>query len=148
MSRFPTMCAAVALAGLLIMSGCAQGARFEYSADAGSHSMAELGALAQSLDRPDYMGRPVSESEDMRHEALVSLRKQGADESELANLITEQFPADTRAVPFWGGKGAVDGRDAWIIAEAWGLQNGTLDKVRLWAFDSDSNEVITSAVSD
>ena len=148
MNRLRTVCIAIALANLLTMSGCVQGARFDYRADAGSYSMAELGTLAQSLDRPDYMGRPVSESKSMRHEALVSLRKQGDDESELANLITEQFPADTRAVPFWGGKGVVDGRDAWIIAEAWGLKNGTLDKVRLWAFDRDSRDVITSTVSD
>lgn len=94
------------------------------------------------------MGQPVDGSTEMRHEALVDLRKQGDEESELANLLTEQFPADTRAVPFWGGKSEVDGREAWIVAEAWGLKNGKLDKIRLWVFDRASHDVITSVVAD
>ncbi|MHB9003955.1 MAG: hypothetical protein ACYC6C_07800 [Coriobacteriia bacterium] len=148
MKRFRNSRAIVAVACLVLLGGCSGAIRFDYSESAGTFSMAEFGSLADSLDRPDYMGRPVSGSEEMRHEALVDLRKQGPEETALANLITEQFPADTRAVPFWGGKGAVDGREAWIVAEVWGLKGGNLDNVRLWAFDRDSNEVITSAVSN
>lgn len=128
--------------------GCTQSVRFKYVEDAGSFSTEELTALTSSLERPEYMGQPVEDSKNMRHEALVDLRKQGDEQSELANLLTEQFPADTRAVPFWGGRGVVDGHQAWIVAEAWGLKSGSLDNVRLWAFDSASHDVITSVVSD
>lgn len=148
MKRFRTLRVAIAAACLILIGGCSSDIRFEYAEDAGTYSMAEFGSLADSLDRPDYTGGPVSGSEELRHEALVDLRKQGEEESELANLITGEFPADTRAVPFWGGTGTVDGRQAWIVAEVWGLKDGNLDNVRLWAFDKGSKEVITSAVSD
>jgi len=133
---------------LLLVIGCTQTARFKYVEDMGTFSAEELTSLTNSLERPEYMGQPVEESKDMRHQALVDLRKQGDEESELANLLTEQFPADTRAVPFWGGQGLVDDRQAWIVAEAWVLKGGSLDNVRLWAFDRTSHDVITSVVSD
>lgn len=139
---------AILIASLMFVVGCTQVARFKYVDDAGAHSSEQLNSLASRLEQPEYMGQPVDGSTEMRHEALVDLRKQGDEESELANLLTEQFPADTRAVPFWGGKSEVDGREAWIVAEAWGLKNGKLDKIRLWVFDRASHDVITSVVAD
>jgi hypothetical protein len=118
-----------------------------YEDEVGSFTADALPALIPELERPPYMGEPVSVAPEMRHEALVDLRKQGEDQASLADFLTEQFPADSRAVPFWGGAATVDGAEAWLVAEAWGLTGKGLDNIRIWAFDRSTGDVLASAVS-
>jgi len=136
--------AACALA-TLILAGCTSATDVTYVAESGEYTAQELAQHAASVAPPSFANAPVAEASALRKKALTSLRRD--DETiPVADLLTQAFPGDTRAVPYYVERAKVDGRDAWIVVEVWGSPAGSLDKSRVWAFDAATSDVIVSTV--
>lgn len=114
------------------------------------HSYELVSVTESMIDQPDpgYFGSPTEQAPDLRHSSLSSLRSQGETERQLANFLTEVFPADGRSVPYHAEVATVDDRQAWLVAEVWGSAGGNLDRKRLWAFDRETGDVIISTSLD
>lgn len=123
--------------------GC--GSKMAYSEEGGAYSREDVSSVFDSVSEPPFLGRPTDEAGDLRQEQLSSLRSKGKDASALATLLTEQFPGESRSVPYFAEAATVDGREAWIVLEAWGSEGEGLDRLRLWVFDRATGEVLTSA---
>lgn len=146
MSRIARLCIlTLILTAVVAVSGCSGSGDITYVPDGGSYTSDELSAMAAGLKEPSASGRPVSEASELRQAVLTRLR--GDEETRpLADLLTKAFPADGRSVPYYAELGAVNGRAAWIVVEVWGSAGGTLDKRRVWAFSTDTGDVIVSTV--
>jgi len=99
------------------------------------------------LDRDDVVGAegsPTDEARDKQQDALVALRRQGAEGSKAADLITETFANSSPGVPFYVERATFDGTEALIVAEVIGPKGGTLKDKRVWVID-DSGQILFSA---
>lgn len=126
------------------LTGCADRAQFIYEDLDRELSSADVRKLYADIAKPPFLGAPVAEAQELRQSALASLREKGAAQSDLANLLTEMFPQDPRSVPYYAEAANVDGKNAWIVLEIWGPEGGNLDNGRMWVFDRNSGEVMTS----
>jgi len=126
------------------LTGCADRAQFTYKDLGRELSSADVRRVYVDIAKPPFLGTPVTEAPELRQSALISLREKGAAQSDLANLLTEMFPQDSRSVPYYAEAAGVDGKNAWIVLEIWGPEGGNLDNGRMWVFDRDSKEVMTS----
>ena len=109
-----------------------------------AYTSENVDAILESIDTGDVEGRPVTEAEELRTAALVSLRNQGDDGTGIADLITATFPPDTRGVPVYAERATFNGQDAWVVIEVIGREGGTLEDMRLWVL-SDDGEILYSA---
>jgi hypothetical protein len=75
----------------------------------------------------------------------VGLRATDEDGRRVADLLTKDFPADTRSVPVLVEAAQVAGRDAWIVVEAYATEGERLSGRRLWVFDRTDGAIITSS---
>jgi len=135
--------AVAALLVIAIMTGCSPDAPLYVSA-ANTYSAETVTSV---LDRDDALGAegtPTDEARDRQQEALVALRRQGAEESEAADLITETFASSSPGVPFYVERATFDGTEALIVAEVIGPKGGTLKDKRVWVID-DSGQILFSA---
>jgi len=130
---------------MLALFGCRATTDVTYVAEGGQYTSQELSTLAASVSSPSFTGEPISEASTLRKQALTSLRRDDAT-TPVADLLTQAFPGDARAVPYYVERAEVDGRDAWVVIEVWGSPGGTLDKSRIWAFDAATSDVIVSTV--
>ncbi len=138
----------VALTGAaIVLPACSAPIRIDYVDSGNDYRSDDMEPLVAQVERPDYFGDRVDSAPGHRHSALSKLRSQGTDQAELADFITEHFPSDGRSVPFHTESASVDGREAWVIIEVWGSEGGTLDRLRLWAFDRATGDVIVSTTS-
>lgn len=131
----------VASAGL---AGCAEQAGFTYEDLDRELSSIEIRDVHTEIAGPPFLDAPVTEAPELRQSALISLREQGAEQAELANLLTAMFPQEARSVPYYAEAVTVDGRSAWLVLEVWGTEGGVLDNGRTWVLDRDSEEIMTS----
>lgn len=129
----------------LVLAGCSAETDVAYVADGGVYTSAELATMASAIQTPSFQGRSIDDAAELRSAALTSLRRDEAT-APLADLLTRAFPGEARSVPYYAARAKVDGRDAWIVVEAWGSPDGTLNKSRVWAFDAATSDVIISAV--
>lgn len=139
------VCVAVVIsttALVTLLAGCGQ--TMTYSDQGGTYASSDLDSLFDSIDTPDFMGRPTAEATDLRHDQLASLRSNGKNASTLATLLTKEFPGESRSVPYYAEEGTVDGTSAWIVLEAWGSESGAIERLRLWVFDRDTGSVLYS----
>ena len=97
-----------------------------------AYAMAELAKLTDA---------PVSDAEQLRHDALVGLRSRGGEAAKAADLITKSFPSDTRGVPVYVERALVGGRRVFVIIEAAGPPSGNLSAKRLWVM-SENGDVL------
>jgi hypothetical protein len=133
---------ALALAGP-ILSGCTpQGP--EWVDEAASYSASTVTAVFDQVSEPQATGSKVSEASDLRHTALVGLRRKGESASEAADLITRTFPP-TAGVPVYVERASFDDQEALLVVELIGPDGGTLDDLRLWVLSSEG-AVLFSAV--
>lgn len=146
MKRVVLVCALLMV--VTSLSGCGPETRITYNPDGGSLATSEVAGVLRDVETPAAAGEPVARAAEMRNRGIADLRGRGDDEAELANLLTKQFPADTRSVPYYAALAVVDGSPAWIIGEVWGPENGSMDMYRVWAFDRETGAVIISAAAD
>jgi len=106
--------------------------------------MTSVSEILKRADAGAYAKKPTSDATDLRHEALVALRKRGGDAAATADLITRTFPADTRSVPVYVERATVDGKRALVVVEATGPKSGSLDAKRMWVFDGQGNVIFAS----
>ncbi len=146
MKRVVLVCALLIMVAFL--ASCGPKARITFNPDGGSLETSEVADALRGLDVPAAAGASVDQAADLRNRSIADLRSRGGDEAELADLLTTQFPADTRSVPYYAAEAIVDGSPAWIIGEVWGPENGTMDKYRVWAFDRETGAVIVTAAAN
>lgn len=152
MSRWSTarslMAFAVACAALLgLATGCS-GTQLTLDSDVGAYDASNANDIAADVREPSWFGSPIEDAADLRHDALVGLRKSGAEGAELADLLTEEFPGEIRSAPYYVASGTFDGADAWFIVEAWGSADGLIDQTRLWVFNRETSHVLyTGAIN-
>jgi len=96
------------------------------------------------VDTSGLAGTSSKEAEDLRHDALVALRKRGGAAAEAADLVTKTFPA-TAGVPLYVEKASFENRpDALVMVEIIGPEDGELSLARLWVL-SDTGDVLFSS---
>lgn len=136
--------AALAIVALLGAVGCSDSG-ITFVDGTAQYSAADVLALPSGLDADAAALRdiPVSEAEQLRHEALVDLRGQGQAGADAATLITKTLPADTAAVPFYVEVATVDSEPAIIVVEAIGPQGSTLRDTRVWALALDGELLLS-----
>lgn len=152
MSRWSTACSLMALAVmcvvlLALVVGCS-GARLTVEPDIGAFDASNANDVATDVKEPSWFGSPTEDAADLRHDALVQLRKSGSEGAELADLLTEEFPGEIRSAPYYAASGTFDGAEAWFIIEAWGSMEGLIDQTRLWVFNKETSHVLyTGAIN-
>jgi len=105
--------------------------------DAGaSYDSASALELPRSVDAGRLVDQPTSKAADLRHEALVALRKRGGAAADAAVLITRTFPAGSNSVPFYVESADFEGQPAWIIVEAIGRTDDNLTDKRVWVLSA------------
>jgi hypothetical protein len=88
------------------------------------------------IDISQYKDTSVADSSKLRHQALADLRKNGADASAAADLITKTLPADSQGVPVYVERASVGDQPAYLYVEAIGPANGKLTTKRLWVLSA------------
>lgn len=101
-----------------------------------------VGAVLDSADTARFEDRKTTDAPELRHAALTSLRKNGEDASEVADMLTRTFEPSTRGVPVYVELASIDGTKAVIVVEVTGPRSGRLDSKRLWALDTDGNVLL------
>lgn len=138
----------LALAAVILvtvnLAGCARSGPV-YAETSNEYSAANVDVLFENARATDTESQASSQSEELRHRALVNLREQGAGASSAADLITETFPVDTRGVPVYVERAAFGDAEAVFVLEAIGPQGGSLDDTRLWVID-EAGEILYSEV--
>ena len=134
---------ALFLLSTLLVSGlgCSNRA-VSFNDPGGDYTAESIGDVVDDLPENPALGKPVSQAEDLRHEALVELRAMGGGAAVVTDLLTAQFPPPIRSVPFHVEAGTFEGTSAWIIVEVWGSEGGNLDETRVWVFDRETEEVL------
>ncbi|MGB4593416.1 MAG: hypothetical protein WBI63_06540 [Coriobacteriia bacterium] len=127
----------------IALTGCST--TFEYVPEGAQYTFAEAEELASSAPLGSASDMKTSDANGVRQERLTELRGYGDAERALADALTRDFPADHAAVPLRIEAGTVDGKDAWIIIEAWGDKDATLTHKRLWVLDRATYAVIGSS---
>jgi hypothetical protein len=129
------------LACLAGAAGCSSANSPRFVDKGASYDASSAVALSGRLDIQKLKGVATSESADLRHEALVSLRARGGRAAEVADVLTKTFPSDTRAVPIYFERATFDGKPVILVIEAAGPANGTLSTKRVWVLDEQGNVV-------
>lgn len=139
----PLLPVALALLAALTLSACTTRPDVRVVADGADYTVRQAEALARSIDASVVADALAADAPGLRREVLIGLRR---DEhgKRVADFLTKEFPSETRAVPIRVEVAQVDGREAWVIVEAWGTGEGRLDKKRLWVFDAADGDVLAS----
>lgn len=135
----------VLLVVALAATGCG-GPSIEYISEGREYSLEGVDDLRTQIGAPDYGEDSASRATELRHDRLVELRSRSAQAATAADLLTQQFPNESRAVPYYVESASVDGTQAWIVLEVVAsTETGRLDRVRLWVFDKKSGDVLRAS---
>jgi len=138
------LAALVALAVLTPAAGCSRGPSARYVADGGAHTLADVERSAAGVSLGDAAAVKVEDAPRVRQQVLARLRSNGASAGQAADLMTREFPVETKAVPLHVEAATVDGKAVWIVVEAWADRTGDLKYRRLWVFDRTTSYVLDS----
>ncbi len=127
----------------LVLSGCAASGP-QWADEGASYTLDSVKAVFDRVEEPEALGSAVAESADLRHDALVGLRRRGETAAQATDLITATFPS-TAGVPVYVERATFDGEDALLVVELIGPADGSLNDLRLWVV-SDDGDVLFSAV--
>jgi len=128
--------AAFVVSALVAAQGCAPDSpRFVDSGRA--YTQADIAGVLDAVDSGSALGRPTSESSQLRSAALVSLRGQGEAAATAASLITKTFQSSTPGVPVYVERATYNGTSALVIVELIGPRDGSLADRRIWVIDDD-----------
>lgn len=79
--------------------------------------------------------------QELRHQALTSLRAEGDRGIDAANLVTSTFPPDINGVPLYVEWAQFGGTEALVLVEATGPADAQLNTLRIWVL-SRSGDVL------
>lgn len=130
---------------ICIALGACAASTLEYIPNGGVYTIAQAEDLASHVSLARIENVRTSEGAARREEALLELRKTGDDGSLLADALTREFPSGATSVPLLVESASVDGREVWIVVEAWGDEDGTLSRRRLWVLDRSTFVVLASS---
>jgi len=126
--------AAFVVSLLVVAPGCsADSPRFVDSG--GAYTQADITGVLDVVDSSSALGKPTSESSQLRSAALVSLRGQGEAAETAASLITKTFQSSTPGVPVYVERATYNGTPALVIVELIGPRDGSLVDKRIWVID-------------
>lgn len=129
---------------MVVTAGCTSPSRVTYIPDGGSYTAKDLPAILKNADPGATARVSYDDASKVRQDALVSLRKQGDDAGKLADILTAEFPTDTRSVPFKVEKVTYEAKNAWIVLESSGKTGGLLTSRRLWVISADTRTVVAA----
>ncbi|GAB4291350.1 MAG: hypothetical protein Kow0067_17960 [Coriobacteriia bacterium] len=132
------------LVASFMLGGCASG-DMQYIPDGDTYTLAEAQDLANAADTAGVRDLGPDEARQERQDRLARLRGEGEEARALADVLTTQLPADSAAVPLRIEAAVVDESDVWIVVEAWGDDDGSLEHRRLWLFDRQTLQLVGSA---
>jgi len=139
----------IALLGSVILVcialGACAGSTLEYIPNGGVYTITQAEDLASRVSLAEIENVRTSEGPTRREEALLELRETGDEGSLLADALTRDFPSGATSVPLLVESASVDGREVWIVVEAWGDEDGTLSRRRLWVLDRSTFVVLASS---
>lgn len=134
----------VATITVLLVTGCSASGP-EWTDNGGAYTTTNVRNVFKGVGESSVQGKPVSEVSDLRHAALVELRKRGDGAADAADLVTKTFPADA-GVPIYLERATFEGKpDSLVVVEMIGQEDGSLDHMRLWVV-SDAGDILFSAV--
>ena len=143
LSRRLCALALIACAAVALLSGCTQAGPVWVDEDT-AYTATTIKGVFDHVDTSGLAGRSSKEAEDLRHDALVALRKRGGAAAEAADLVTKTFPS-TAGVPLYVEKASFENRpDALVMVEIIGPADGELSLARLWVL-SDTGDVLFSS---
>ena len=131
-----------AVLALLLLTACGTEAPRWVDED-GAYTSETALELAEKVDSGSLANRPTSDAPELRHDALVALRREGSGASVAAGLITRTFPSDSTGVPFYVESATYESKEALIIVEAIGRDEGKLADERVWVLSA-SGDVLLS----
>ena len=137
-TRSMTMMLTASLLALAALTGCGS-QTITYSTSETEYSAQTLTAVIASTDTGSLPDTPVSEADDLRSRALVELRGEGAEQAQVADLITATFTGPTTAVPVRVERATFAGQPAIIVVEAIGPEGGMLADKRVWVLSTDGS---------
>jgi len=128
---------------LLVLSGCAPSGPVWVDSEA-TYSADSVVDIFTDVQGGRAEGNPVEDAADLRHTALVGLRRRGGSAAQAADLITRTFPATT-GVPLRIERAQFeDQADTLVIVELIGPDGGTLSDMRLWVVGPDGDILFSS----
>jgi uncharacterized protein YbjT (DUF2867 family) len=130
------------IAAAVVLAACGT-SPIEYVSESASYDSPGLERLLDESDSGHVAERPSADAEELRSEALASLRRQGAGGKTAADIITATFPGVARAVPFYVESATYENLNVTIIIEATGREQGSLNERRLWVLDGDGEVLIS-----
>lgn len=142
-SRISRFCLTLCIAITVLVSGCTP--KSPAYVDTGATYTTQT--VVSAFDRADISkltNQPTTAAPKLRHDALTRLRSRGDGAAVAADLLTKILWADTRGVPVYVERAAVDGKPAIIMVEAAGPKTGKLARKHLWVLD-DNGGVIFAA---
>lgn len=125
------------------LAGCDRGT-LEYIPSGGSYTMAQVEDLTTQVNLSAVVNEQTADGSALRKEVLLELREADTGASSLADALTRNFPSDATSVPLLVEAATVDGVDAWIVVEAWGDEDGTLSRRRVWVLDRSTFTILGS----
>jgi len=134
----------LALALLTVVGGCSS-RTITFEDSQAAYTADTVFEATDEAPTPIAHGKPVTDAEDLRHDALVDLRAIGGEAAEAADLLTTEFPSPSRSVPYHVEAATFEGKPAWVIIEVWGPEGGTLDQTRIWVFERETGNVLFTA---
>lgn len=138
--------ASVLLGLLVLLPACAAQPTPKYVSGGAAYSRAQAEAKAASVDLGGVDHIDVKDAVTARTNSLTLLRRHGEDANKAADMLTSEFPPETRSVPVYVEAATVDGVQAWLVVEAWGGRTGPLVKRRLWVIDRATGDILDSDI--
>lgn len=130
---------------LVTLAACKPTVDVDFLPDAPATTYAEAERQAAAADLGTASRIDVSDAPEARSEALVWLRRQGAEGDRAASILTTGFPVRTAAVPVLVHVTEIEGVRALVVVEAFGGTSGPLEHRRLWVFDYDTGGLMRSS---
>lgn len=130
----------------MLVSGCSRtGLVIEHAA--ATYTMDQAVTLAPDAGLGSASGLDRAAASARRQELLANLRRQGAEGTAVADMLTVGFPADYAGVPVLVRKATVDGTPSWIVVDAVPGKDDKLTRRRIWVFNASTGTVTGSSAS-
>lgn len=137
--------AALLFVTVAAVTGCDR-TEITFVSEGASYTLSEVEEVhAAVTPPPSVAGRPVADAPELRRDALTALRARGGEPAELADFLTELTSGGDRSVPYYGEAATVDGKESWVVLEAWGAEGAALDSTRLWVFERGTGAIVYSS---